>query len=76
MTGGDRVTANFMYPDHFEYQPQFKLMIVANYMPGLVTVNRAARRRFVIVSFKHEPPTPDTNLHQELRVNTRPSSGG
>jgi len=67
MTGGDRVTANFMYHDHFEYQPQFKLMIVANYMPGLVTVNRAARRRFVIVSFKHEPPTPDTNLHQELK---------
>jgi putative DNA primase/helicase len=66
MTGGDRVSARFMRQDFFEYDPQFKLMIIGNHKPVLRNVDDAARRRFLIVPFERKPKTPDKELEEKL----------
>jgi putative DNA primase/helicase len=55
MTGGDRITARFMRQDFFQYDPQFKLLIVGNHQPVLRNVDEATLRRFNIIPFIHKP---------------------
>jgi putative DNA primase/helicase len=62
MTGGDRISARFMRQDFFTYKPQFKITIIGNHKPVLRNVDDAARRRFSIVPFVHEPASPDPEL--------------
>jgi P4 family phage/plasmid primase-like protien len=67
MTGGDRITARFMRQDFFEYDPQFKLIVVGNHQPNLRNVDDAIRRRLLIVPFTTKPDRPDPNLEKSLR---------
>ena len=67
LTGGDRVSANYMRQDMFTFVPKFKLMVVGNHKPQLGTVNEAARRRFLIVPFLYKPDKPDKTLGAKLR---------
>ena len=66
MTGGDRISARFMRQDHFEFVPQFKLVIVGNHQPNLRNVDDAIRRRLLIVPFTTRPKVPNPNLEAEL----------
>jgi putative DNA primase/helicase len=68
LTGGDRITANFMRQDHFSFQPLFKLTLIGNHRPKLGSVNDAVRRRFNIVPFDHKPTAPDKMLREKLRA--------
>jgi putative DNA primase/helicase len=63
LTGGDRVSARFMRQDFFEYVPQFKLIIAGNHMPGLRTVDEAARRRFNLIKFGVVIPAHERDRH-------------
>jgi putative DNA primase/helicase len=67
LTGGDKIAARFMRQDFFEFQPQFKLVVIGNHKPVLHNVDDAARRRFNIVPFIHKPETPDRQLEQKLQ---------
>ena len=67
MTGGDKITANFMRQDHFTYVPEFKIMVVGNNKPQIQSVNAAARRRFNIIPFEHQPKEPDKMLGTKLK---------
>lgn len=70
LTGGDRVTARFLYKDFFEYTPQFKLMISGNHMPRLRNVDEAMRRRIHLIPFEVTIP-PDKLIRgfaRNLRV--------
>jgi putative DNA primase/helicase len=66
LTGGDRISARFMRQDFFEYDPQFKLMLIGNHKPVLRNVDDAARRRFLLVPFEQKPPKPDFELEAKL----------
>ncbi len=68
VTGGDKISARFMRQDFFEFAPQFKLMIVGNHAPVLGNVDEAARRRFNIIPFTHQPIKPDRELENKLRA--------
>ena len=68
LTGGDPISARFMRQDFFEYQPQFKIVIVGNHAPVLRNVDEAARRRFNILPFTNEPATKDRQLGERLRA--------
>ncbi len=59
MTGGDPITARFMYEDFFTYVPQFKLVIAGNHKPGLRNVDEAIRRRFHLVPFTQTIPSDE-----------------
>lgn len=70
MTGGDPITARFMYHDFFTYVPQFKLIIAGNHKPGLRNVDEAIRRRFHLVPFTQTIPAAerDPRLAEKLKA--------
>jgi len=51
VTGGEKVRANFMHRDYFEYAPQFKLVVMGNHRPALTQVNEGMRRRLHLIPF-------------------------
>jgi len=67
LTGGDPITARFMRQDNFTYLPQFKLLIVGNHQPALRNIDEAARRRFNIIPFMHQPVAKNDRLTDELK---------
>lgn len=51
LTGGDQITARFLYREHFEYKPEFKLVIAANHKPEIKGVDNGIWRRIFIIGF-------------------------
>ena len=51
VTGGDRITARFLYAEFFEYTPEFKLWFVANHPPRLRSTDDALWRRIHVLPF-------------------------
>jgi putative DNA primase/helicase len=62
LTDGSPVTARFMRQDHFEFTPQFKLMIAGNHKPSLRTVDEAIRRRIQMIPFTVTIPPAERDL--------------
>lgn len=72
-TGGDRVTARFLYQDSFEFRPQFKLWIGTNHDPN--TYDDAMWRRLKKITFGNS--VPEERRDPELKAYVRdPDSGG
>src|SRR5262249_32059747 len=53
LTGGDVVTARFLYREAFEFQPRFKLWLAANERPRVRADDAAMWRRIIQVPFVH-----------------------
>ena len=51
VTGGETIRANFMHRDHFEFVPQFKLIVAGNHRPSLTSTGEAMQRRLHLVPF-------------------------
>ncbi len=70
LTAGDKVAANFMRQDMFEFVPQFKLVIAGNHKPGLRSVTEGVRRRFNLLPFTASIPVAerDQELPEKLRA--------
>jgi putative DNA primase/helicase len=66
-TGGELITARFLYGQNFTYFPQFKLAFISNNKPNLSNVDAAIRRRIYIIPFLYTPATPDEGLERKLR---------
>lgn len=49
LTGGDTVTARYLYGEHFEFRPTFKLVLVANSRPVITGTDHAIWRRVRLV---------------------------
>jgi putative DNA primase/helicase len=69
LTGGDRISARFLYRDNFEFTPCFKLIVAGNHKPGLRTVDEAMRRRIHMIPFDVTipPEERDPELTAKLR---------
>lgn len=67
LSGGDRISARFLYGDHFEFTPVLKLLLVGNTKPSFPGVDDAMRRRLHLVSFTRKPITPDRDLFEKLK---------
>lgn len=52
LTGGDTVTARFLFREHFEFDPQFKLWLAANHKPEIRGVDFAIWRRILLIPFE------------------------
>lgn len=70
VTGGEKIRANFMYKDHFEFIPQFKLLVAGNHRPALGEVGEAMRRRLHLIPFSVTIPAEDRdpNLAETLKA--------
>jgi putative DNA primase/helicase len=68
-TGGDTITARFLYKEHFEYIPQFKLWLVANCKPRVTGTDDAIWRRIRLIPFvvTIPPPERDKQLLEKLK---------
>ena len=51
ITGGDTIAARFLYGEHFEFVPEFKLVLVSNYLPRVAGDDDAIWRRLRLVPF-------------------------
>lgn len=67
LTGGDKVTARFLYHDGFEFTPQMKLWFATNHDPD--TRDNAMWRRIKKISFDHAVPYErrDTRVKVTIR---------
>ena len=70
LTGGDIVTARFLYGQEFSFQQTAKMIIASNYMPNLRDVTDGGiRRRLVIIRFDQTfTDAPNINLEKELQT--------
>lgn len=59
LTGGDTVTARFLYSNAFEFAPAFKLWLAANGRPRVSADDAAIWRRIVQVPFVETVPPAD-----------------
>ncbi|HEX2988973.1 MAG TPA: phage/plasmid primase, P4 family [Chloroflexota bacterium] len=56
LTGGDTVSARFLYQETFEFRPRFKLWLMANDPPKVRDNDDALWRRILRVPFVHSVP--------------------
>jgi putative DNA primase/helicase len=71
ITGGDRLAARFLYGEHFEFTPHFKLAVVTNFKPKVSGEDDAIWARLRLVPFDvcfegREDKTLDAKLEAEV----------
>jgi putative DNA primase/helicase len=69
LTGGDTVTARFLYSEHFEFTPQFKLWLGTNHKPTIRGQDEGVWRRIRLIPFTVSIPLEqqDHNLRDKLK---------
>lgn len=64
ITGGEKVTARFLYANDFEYSPEFKIWMGTNYRPIISGTDEGIWRRMVIIPFNYT--VPDDKVNKKL----------
>ena len=59
VTGGDMITARFLFREFFEFRPAFKLVLVSNHKPKIRGTDLAIWRRVRLVPFDVTIPPAD-----------------
>lgn len=59
LTGGDRLHANFMRQDGFDFDPSHTLWLVGNHDPEMKSGGRSMTRRLAKIPFDYEVPEAD-----------------
>lgn len=69
LTGGDKITARFLFGEEFEFKPQFKMWISTNHKPIISGTDNGIWRRIVLIPFTVKIPKEkiDRNLAFKLR---------
>jgi putative DNA primase/helicase len=69
LTGGDTVSARFLYSEHFEFTPQFKLWLGTNHKPTIRGQDEGVWRRIRLIPFTVSIPLEqqDHNLRDKLK---------
>ena len=52
ITGGDKIAVRFLYGEHFEFHPEFKLWLVTNHKPSADGDDDAIWRRLRLIPFR------------------------
>ncbi len=68
LTGGDRVSARFLYGEYFEFQPSCKIWIATNNKPRIFGTDNAIWRRIRLIPFQvtFPPEEQDKELLDKL----------
>ncbi|MFQ5965668.1 MAG: phage/plasmid primase, P4 family [Candidatus Scalinduaceae bacterium] len=69
LTGGDMVSARFLFSEFFEFIPQFKLWLACNHKPTIHGTDHAIWRRIRLIPFTVQIPESeqDKELGEKLR---------
>ena len=65
MTGGDKVTARFLYGDEFDYFPQFKIWMATNHKPIIRGTDDGIWRRLAVIPFTVQ--IPENRVDRQLK---------
>lgn len=70
LTGGEKITARFLYSDNFEFHPACKIFLSTNYKPGIGGTDDGIWRRIRMIPFnlKLKPEQIDRNLSEKLKI--------
>ncbi len=68
LTGGDTVTARFLYSENFEFQPEFKLWLACNHMPEIRGMDLAIWRRIRLIPFRVTIPPRNQDKRLLLKL--------
>ncbi|NJD37236.1 MAG: DNA primase [Geobacter sp.] len=63
LTGGDTITARFLYGEHFEFSPTFKIWLACNHKPVIRGNDHAIWRRIKLIPFNVTIPDHDQDKH-------------
>jgi putative DNA primase/helicase len=68
LTGGDTITARFLFKEFFDFKPQFQIWLATNHMPGITGTDHGIWRRIRLVPFTVTIPPEQQNraLPREL----------
>lgn len=68
VTGADTITARFLYQEHFEFEPTFKIVLSTNHRPRVVGDDAGIWRRLRLVPFEQSfLGREDRTLNDDLR---------
>jgi putative DNA primase/helicase len=59
LTGGDEITARYLYGEFFDFYPTFKLWLAVNHKPEIRGVDEGIWRRVVLIPFEVTIPPAD-----------------
>ncbi|MCJ1804217.1 phage/plasmid primase, P4 family [Staphylococcus warneri] len=65
LTGGDKVTALFLYAEEFEYTPKFKIWVSTNHKPIIRGTDDGIWRRLVLIPF--DVQIPEEKVDKDLK---------
>ncbi len=68
LTGGDTVSARFLYKEFFSFKPQFKLWVAANNQPAIDEQSAAIWERLLLIPFRRQfiGANDDKGLEEKL----------
>lgn len=69
LTGGDTITARFLFQEYFQFRPQFKVWMATNHKPVIKDTDHAIWRRVRLIPFSVTIPEAERNqkLTEELK---------
>jgi putative DNA primase/helicase len=68
ITGGDTVTARYLFKEYFEYKPEFKLIIAGNHKPIIKSSDNGIWRRTVLVHFPVSIPKDEQDAYLSKKL--------
>ena len=70
VTGGDKISARFLYQEFFEFRPQCKVFLVTNYKPEISGSDHGIWRRIILIPFDVMIPEADRDKHLAEKLRT------
>jgi len=68
LTGGDTITARFLFREYFEFVPAFKVWLAANHKPSIRGVDHGIWRRIRLVPFTVTIPEAERDPQLTLKL--------
>lgn len=68
LTGGDTITARFLYGEFFNFRPVFKLWLAANHKPAIYDTTDSTWDRVKLIPFLVRFNRPDLQLPKKLQT--------
>lgn len=68
LTGGDTISARFLFHEYFEFRPQFKVWMATNHKPIIRDTDHAIWRRVRLVPFNVTIPEDERDPHLSAKL--------
>ena len=70
VTGGDKISARFLYKEFFDFRPECKIFLVTNYKPTIKGSDEGIWRRIRLIPFEVMIPEEERDKHLLKKLRT------